>query len=290
MKTDNHITLPDGRRLAYAEFGDARGRPVLYFHGSPSSRLEPALVGDEVWTRLGLRVIAPDRPGMGLSDFEPGRGFSGWARDAAALADALGLGRFAVMGNSGGAPYVAACAARMPERLGPCVVVSGGWRMDWPEARRGMPFPNRLYMAAAKRAPLLLRLMLKAMAGAPGADPSKELAKLKGRVPPADFEAFAAPGRVEALGLMMRESLRQGTRGACWDARLYVREFDFGLEEVRAPLTLFHGEQDANAPVALARRVAAALPGARLKTFEGEAHLSTLCNRFEDYGRALLGD
>jgi pimeloyl-ACP methyl ester carboxylesterase len=88
LNTESHIVLPDGRRLAYAEFGAHGGRPVLYFHGSPSSRLEPLLVGDKVWTRHGLRVIAPDRPGMGLSDFQPGRGFSHWPADVAALPSA----------------------------------------------------------------------------------------------------------------------------------------------------------------------------------------------------------
>ena len=96
------ITLPDGRRLAYAEFGTPDGRPVLYFHGAPSSRLEPLLVGDDAWRAHGLRVIAPDRPGVGLSDFLPKRGFSQWPNDVVALADALGLERFGVIGMSGG--------------------------------------------------------------------------------------------------------------------------------------------------------------------------------------------
>ena len=108
------ITLPDGRRLAYAEFGTPDGRPVLYFHGAPSSRLEPLLVGDDAWRANGLRVIAPDRPGVGLSDFLPKRGFSQWPNDVVALADALGLERFGVIGMSGGGGYVAACAAKIP--------------------------------------------------------------------------------------------------------------------------------------------------------------------------------
>lgn len=70
MKTDNQIYLPDGRRLAYAEFGKPDGYPVLYFHGSPASRPEPMLIGDEAFSKFGLRVIGPDRPGMGQSDFQ----------------------------------------------------------------------------------------------------------------------------------------------------------------------------------------------------------------------------
>ncbi|HKQ99337.1 MAG TPA: alpha/beta hydrolase [Pyrinomonadaceae bacterium] len=287
MSTENYITLPDGRKLAYAEFGEPGGRPVLYFHGSPSSRLEPLLVGDEVWGRLGLRVIAPDRPGMGGSDFQPGRGFSDWPSDVTALADALGLERFAVVGNSGGGPYVAVCAARIPERLSAAVIVSGGWRMDSQEAKDNLPFVNRLVMILAGRAPLLLRLLLKSMGGSSPGEREKELAKLKQRVPAADYEAFAVPGRIESLHEMMRECMRQGTKGAAWDMRLYVREFGFRLDEVSIPLKLFHGEQDANAPISMARKAAAELPGAQLVIYETEAHFSTLCNHLDEIARAL---
>ena len=288
LSAESHIILPDGRRLAYAEYGSPEGLPVLYFHGAPSSRLEPLLVGREVWGRLGLRVIAPDRPGIGGSDFQPGRGFNDWPKDVAALADSLGLRRFAVLGNSGGGPYVAVCAARIPERLTSAVVVSGGWRMDLPEAKENMPFVNRLFMILAGRASPLLRLMLKAMGGATMGEREKELAKLKSRVPPEDYAAFAEPGRIEALHEMMRECMRRGTKGPAWDMRLYVRDFDFKPEEVRFPVKLFHGERDVNAPVALARLVAAQLPGARLVTYEREAHFSTLCNHIDEVARALV--
>lgn len=76
MNIESQIILPNDRRLAYAEFGKPEGHPVLYFHGAPSSRLEPLLIGDDVLSRYGLRIIVPDRPGMGRSDFQPNRGFS----------------------------------------------------------------------------------------------------------------------------------------------------------------------------------------------------------------------
>lgn len=289
MKIDNSISLPDGRRLAYAEFGQPDGYPVLYFHGSPSSRLEPLLIGEEVLRRYGLRLIAPDRPGIGCSDFQPNRTFSDWPKDVLALADKLGLERFAVLGNSGGGPYVAVCAARIPERLSSAVIVSGGWRMDWPEAKNNMPFINRLVMILAGKAPLLLRLLLKAMGATSGGDREKELAQLKKRVPAADYEAFAEAGRLEAFGQVMRECLRQGTKGAAWDMRLYVREFGFQLSEIKIPVQWFHGEQDENSPIALVRRAVAEMPSAQLVTYKTEAHLSTLCNHQDEIAQALLG-
>jgi pimeloyl-ACP methyl ester carboxylesterase len=286
---ENEVILPDGRKLAYAEFGRPDGEPVLYFHGSPSSRLEPLLIGDEVLDKLELRVICPDRPGMGGSDFQPGRRLTDWPSDVVALADTLGLDRFAVLGNSGGGPYVVACAAKIPSRLRTSVIVSGGWRMDWPEARAGLPFPNRVMLFLARRAPPLLRMMLGMMGGIARGEREKELAQLKKRVPPEDYAAFAEPGRLEAFGQAMRECLRQGTRGPAWDLGLYVRDFGFRLDEIRLPLTLFHGERDTNAPIAMVRRAVAKLPIARLVTYTNEAHLSTLCNHMGEVAQALKG-
>jgi len=263
--------------------------PVLYFHGSPMSRLEPLLIGDDVFCRLGMRVIAPDRPGMGGSDFQPNRGFSDWPEDVSSLADALGLGRFAVLGYSGGGAYVAACAGKIPDRLSAAVIVSGAWRMDCPEAKDNMAFMHRLFWILASRAPLLFRLLLKTIVSLSPKSREKELALLKKRIPSVDYALFEdMPDRIEVLGQAMRESMCQGTKGPAWDLRLYVREFDFQFDEILMPLKLFHGELDINVPIALAWKAAACLPGAHLVVYENEAHLSTLCNHMDEFAELLV--
>src|SRR4026207_954348 len=103
-------------------------------------------MADEAFSQVGLRISPPDRPGMGKSDFQPGRGFSDWPADVIVLADELGLDRFSVLGNSGGGGYAAVCAAKIPERLHTVVIVSGGWQMNWPEALDNLPPVNRLFM------------------------------------------------------------------------------------------------------------------------------------------------
>src|SRR6266496_2748375 len=87
------IRLRDGRSLAYAEWGDPAGRPVLHFHGIPGSRFERH-ADDGLYARLGLRYITIDRPGYGRSDPKPGRTFLDWAADVEQLADALEIDRF----------------------------------------------------------------------------------------------------------------------------------------------------------------------------------------------------
>ena len=100
-KTAQTIVLKDGRKLGYAEYGDFNGKPVFFFHGWVGSRLEGGIV-DEQSKKVGIRLIAPDRPGIGLSDIKIGRTFLDWSDDVLELADAIGIERFAVLGISGG--------------------------------------------------------------------------------------------------------------------------------------------------------------------------------------------
>ena len=113
---------------------------MLYFHGGISCRLEPLLWGNELLGRLGLRLIAPDRPGIGQSDFQLDRSFSDWVRDIEFLSDTLGLDRFSIWGISGGGGYTLACATLIPEKLDNAVIVSGAWQADiiehFPQATR----------------------------------------------------------------------------------------------------------------------------------------------------------
>jgi pimeloyl-ACP methyl ester carboxylesterase len=101
----DRVNLPDGRSLGYAEYGDPSGKPVLFFPGTPSSRLLHPPEGPTA--SLGARLIVVERPGFGLSDFQPGRTLLDWPDDVVALADALDIERFAVAGLSAGGPYVA---------------------------------------------------------------------------------------------------------------------------------------------------------------------------------------
>jgi pimeloyl-ACP methyl ester carboxylesterase len=98
------------------EYGDPNGTPMLGFHGTPGSRFMLRLA-DGAAAELGIRLIAPERPGFGLSTFQKGRSLAGWARDVEAFTRALGVERFAVAGVSGGGPYAAACAAMLPDRV-----------------------------------------------------------------------------------------------------------------------------------------------------------------------------
>ena len=118
------ITTSDGRTLAYCEWGDPAGLPVFSLHGTPGSRLSRH-PDEDVYRQSGVRVITYDRPGYGASTRHPGRRVADASADVAAIADALGLQRFAVFGGSGGAPHSLACGALMPDRVTRCASVVG---------------------------------------------------------------------------------------------------------------------------------------------------------------------
>ena len=267
------LTLHDGRRLGYSEFGAPRGRPVLYCHGFPASRVEGRLA-QEAALQVDARLIAPDRPGYGLSDFQPNRRIADWPRDIAALADALGLDRFALLGISGGAPYVIACAGAVPERLTAIGIVCGLGRADRSEHTADMNWIARASFAAARAVPALSRLFTRTLAPALRSCPSLILKLLAARLPQADREVLSRPELFRVFADSFREALRQGGRGVALDLTLYAQPWETAVEAIRVPCHLWHGEQDTTVPVAMGRRLAAALPRCSARFYPDEGHFS----------------
>ncbi|MEL6775911.1 MAG: alpha/beta hydrolase [Cyanobacteria bacterium J06597_16] len=286
MKSTNLLTLPGDRRLAYADYGDPNGHPVLYFHGGGTSRLEPLLLGDDVFVRLGLRLIAPDRPGIGRSDFQPNRGFSDWTKDVTCLADALELNKFSVLGVSSGGGYVAACAAKIPNRLRSAVIVSGAWEFTTADLLEH----KRWGLILIRYLPWLYRASMKLTQRSLNSPTDKLLKTLKKTLPAADYAVLKSPGRIEKSCEALNEGLRSGTRGTAYDLQLYFREWDFGLDEIRMPLTLFYGEEDKNVPLELVKRTAATLPTAQLVMYPNEGHISVVVNQIDEIAKALLNE
>ena len=151
-KEDNVLRLTDGRRLGYAEYGDPDGWPLMFFHGTPGSRVMARFAASRA-REMGVRLIAPERPGFGLSDVQPQRRLLDWVEDIRELADALSLDRFAVAGVSGGGPYVAACAWKMGKRLVAAGIVSGLAPAD--RVRRELSWLHRLSAVLVRRAALV---------------------------------------------------------------------------------------------------------------------------------------
>lgn len=253
------LDLPDGRRLGFAEWGDPQGRPVLVFHGWPGSRLVGrALEGAASKTRV--RLITPDRPGMGLSDFQPGRHLIDWPADVLALADQLELGSFSVVGVSGGAPYAQACAHASADRLDRVAVVSGLGPLDTPEAMALMPAPSRAVFAAVRRAGDLTRLPLGFLSLGIQHFPTLIAKQVVAAAPREDRQLLSDPTIFHALQAELEEAFRQGPDGAAHEVGINASPWGFDLAKINQPILLLHGTEDRNVPPALARQVASQLP------------------------------
>lgn len=256
--------LQDGRRLGLAEYGDPLGVPCFYLHFIPGSRLDPAVLFAQRPAALaGVRLIAVDRPGFGLSDRQPRRGFADFASDVLAVADRLGLDRFAVLGLSAGGGYALACASLIPARVSAALVVSGMPSVSRPGERRTMTMGNRVLYRLAGQAPwlvqlvaaLLFRLTIRALRR-PGRPAAREDMGLP--FPP---DVLADPAMRPLIIADLTEAvIRPGTRGLVDELALYARPQCFRLDQITIPVYLWHGDRDVSAPTALARAAAAAIP------------------------------
>lgn len=261
--------LPNGRSLGYAEYGDPTGRPILFFPSAPSSRL---LHPPEGPTRSrGARVIVVERPGFGLSDFQKGRELLDWPEDVISFADALGIERFPVAGNSAGAPYAAACAFKIPERVTKAALISGLGPTDLPGVIEEMPRIRRAGVAVARRAPWLLRATLWLM-GNPNHNPERFFQRMLSGNSAVDQEILSRPENRRMLMENYAEAMRAGVRGFAREGIILSNAWGFGLEDITIPVHVWHGEEDANVSLSAARHVANTIPDCRASFLPGEGH------------------
>jgi len=273
--------LKDGRKLAYAEYGAEGGRPVFYFHGFPGSRLE-AILAEGAAARLGIRLIALDRPGYGCSDDLPGRRLADWPLDVKALADALGLNRFGLLGVSGGAPFALACAAALSERVELLSLVCPLGPLGEPELYHQLPWPIRSALAVAQHFPgfsrwlgcRLLHLACRYPEGVPRV--------LLLGAPPEDRAIFRDEGVFSTMHQSLRIALAQKGRGVIADMAIYQAAWGFSLPEIDLPVRLWHGSADRTVPRVLVDHLAASLPQCTTRLIPGEGHFSLPLRHMEE--------
>lgn len=262
------ITLPDGRGLAYDEYGDPAGLPFVFMHGIPSSRLAARLI-DASARRVGVRLIAPDRPGYGWSDPHPARTLLDWPRDVEALAGALRLREFGVIGISGAVPYLLACAIAIPERLSHVAILSGLGPLREPGVMEGMNRETAALYRLALRSPRLARVWMAMLAQTAKRSPMLVYRQQLNYLPEVDRAVFEAPEmRTQRLD-DFAEAFRQGADGPSREAVLHMTDWGFGLEDVPLDVYVWQGELDRHHPPAMGRYLVRDLPGAHAEFVPG---------------------
>ncbi len=267
------ITLPGGRRLAYAEYGDPNGKPLFLFHGFPGSRFfRPPL--DGLTAAKHVRLITVDRPGYGGSDFQPGRRIVDWPADVSRLADHLRLKRFAVSGHSGGGPYLLACARFIPDRLTAAGMLSGMGPIESVGPRDKLRPLFRFGFVFGRRLPWpVFRLLVYILMAEDGRHPENTVHPNRPNPADPDNAMLAMPGGFEVCRASNVEALRPGLLGHAWEAFNLLRPWGFNLQDISMPVDLWHGTLDEYTPIAMGRAVARLVPNCRGRFLEGEGHL-----------------
>ncbi|MFJ9912141.1 alpha/beta fold hydrolase [Actinacidiphila glaucinigra] len=270
MVTETDIALADGRTLHVYDTGpggreDGAGTAVLWHHGTPNIGTPPEPLFAAAAER-GLRWVGYDRPGYGGSRPRPGRDIASAAGDAAAVADALGIGRFAVMGHSGGGPHALACAALLPDRVlavvcGAGLAPFGAEGLDW---FAGMGPSGAAELGAAVRG----RAALEARLASDDFDP--EL------FTPEDHAALA--GAWAWLGDVAGKALEGGPGGMVDDDLAYVAPWGFDPAGITAPVLVLHGGADRIVPAAHGAWLSRRCPDAELWSPPGAGHISVLAS------------
>lgn len=273
------LSLPDGRQLAWLECGDPIGTPVLFFHGTPDSRFG-GMSFHQLAADAGLRIISPDRPGYGLSSYQPNRRFDDWSGDMKALLDHLNIDKALLWGISGGGAYCCVTARDLPERVLGVLSVCGMMPAMKTE-RRDLKLFVKIGLWAAKLPPALCHWFFssiyKNMGTAEQANVQKKLAK---KLPENFRDDPELPTLFHFMALSGKTNVEAGPEGARQEMQLYGQDADtLDIGCIEAPFTIMHGEADVNVPVGIARRVQASIPQTKGIYFPGETHTFWWPNR-----------
>ncbi|KAJ5736762.1 uncharacterized protein N7483_001887 [Penicillium malachiteum] len=269
------ITLADGRKLGFAEFGSISddATPLFYLHGLPGSRLDAALFHPAA-CEVNVRVMGIDRPGFGLSSSQSNRKLLDSPADVRELAKYLKLEQYYVFGFSGGGLYALACAYALPktELLGVGVASGMG---PWSLGTYGMKVENRVLFNCICYTPWLARRLvgLGFAEFIKGTDMVKMKEVLMKNLVPADQEFCQVPEIENIFPLSVAEAFKQGADAMMEDGRIVTSDWGFEPKDIPAKNTrLWYGTADVNVPVTMGRYLEEQIPHATLKEYEGDTH------------------
>ncbi|MBL8777007.1 MAG: alpha/beta hydrolase [Acidimicrobiales bacterium] len=276
-RRDGTITLADGRRLGYAEYGTEGGDAVLWFHGTPGARHQISPEVNAIADARGVRVITVERPGVGDSTPHLHGRILDWAGDIDQLTAQLEVDRFAIAGLSGGGPYVLACAHAFPDRVVAGAVLGGVAPTQGEDAAEGglVALANRFRLPLEwLRQPLgytlwgAVNLLMPFQEQAVGAYLHFQ--------PPGDQEVFKRPGMKEMFLKDIATGSRKHFHAVIYDVVLFTRDWGFSPREVRVPIRFWHGDEDHIVPLVHGHHVASLMPDAEVFERPGESHLGAL--------------
>jgi pimeloyl-ACP methyl ester carboxylesterase len=279
-RTTNMMKMRDGRELCFSDFGDSNSKPVIYFHGFPGSRLEVQRF-DRIAAENHYRLISIDRPGMGCSTMDKNRTILSTVNDVQRLMDYLQLEKISVMGHSGGAAFVAACAYIMPQRLTGAAIVCGMSPVNYPETLNGMTREQKIAFKLVRTFPPLASLMMR-MTRLMLNKSDQMMEKMIKPLPEIDQQIFRDPVSGKEIILSTLEAFRNGVTGAAFEMNLLINPWGFALEDIKYPVSLWYGAKDAQVPISNGKLFSSLIQHSTFHLFEQDGHHSLIKNHFEE--------
>lgn len=271
-RINQNIILKDGRKLGFAEYGKVNGYPIIYCHGSQSSRLEMhyehsfAIEND-------LRIITIDRPGHGISDFNPNGSILEFARDAKQLITYLKIDRFSIAGMSAGSAFALGMSYLYPENIHKTSIISGFAPFNQ-EITKHLSSEVKIILHLAKAFPFLFKILIKIQAKQIINRPKKVLNGFLRIMSEPDQKALRNQLVINTIESMFKEAFRNGSKGVVYEiSNLLVRNWEFDLNEIQVPVTFWQGKKDNNIPYEWAQYMSSVIKEANLKEFPEEGHL-----------------
>lgn len=268
--------------MGLSRYGSPEGHPVIYFHGFPGSRLE-AMWGDQLAKEMKIMLIAPDRPGYGLSSANPEGDLFTFARDVEEMVQVLGLEQISLVGVSGGGPYALGSAWVLGGRVWSVGLV-GSIAPPGDEENRMLDPVNRIGLRMIRGIPVLGRLVIRLFAVLGRYVPKVVILALALRTSPKDRALLLRSPLFSLLSASFREALVQGGKGMERDAALYCSQWGSFLSQLPSKVYIWHGKEDRLVPWQMAQSLRKRLRNSELFLLPGEGHFSI----FQGISREIL--
>lgn len=270
------LTLPDGRVMAYRVAGDPHAKPLLFFHGTPGTSLQAELLAEDAAAK-GFYIIAPDRPGLGDSTYQPERFWYDYPADIRVLISELKIEHFALMGISGGGPYAIACAAAMPEYLTKAVLLSPWWYPHGSKnANEGLTSLFKTYAYLTQHSIGMTKPIAKMATYFAQKSPRAVIEHLIGQLNDDDQQLFLNPSLKALMIEDVENAFKNGWEGPWRETTLEFIQPRVIPSRILFHLDIFHGTEDKIVPYHYAQKLVAELPQSELHTVEGGGHFCAL--------------
>jgi len=283
------VRTADGRIVGYYAFGDPQGTPVVALHGTPACGAGYAWADERARAR-GIRLLAPNRPGVGASEpWRLGRAptVADYAPELAAFADALDLETFSLVGYSGGGPYALRGAHALADRVTAAAIVSGSGHVGAWASIDDFETSDRVLTRLAARTPILARASVALSAYAARLAPKSSIRVAQVEMSAADRAVMAKFPSARAALAVFSQSCRPGARGVVDDYAILGRPWGFSVEDIAVPIHCWHATADKVVPIRHTEELGSRIPGARLTSWADEGHLA-IVDRVGEVFDALL--